>query len=69
MQKRPSRRKWCGRKSPGEKSCEIKGGSQEMTTKMLRFTRFYMVINIYIKPYNICGHFLVTNFYTCIMIL
>ena len=67
MQKRPSHKKWCGPKSPGEKSCEIKGG---MTTKMLWFTRLYMVIKIYIyKPYYICGHFLVTNFYTCIMIL
>ena len=28
-------KKWCGLKSQGEKSCEVKGGSEEMTAVML----------------------------------
>ena len=30
-------------KSLGEKSCEIKGDGQEMTTKMLRFRKFLAI--------------------------
>ena len=33
-------KKWCGLKSLDEKSCEIKGGSQEMAAMMLMLINF-----------------------------
>ena len=33
-------KKWCGLKSLGEKSCEIKGGGQEMAAMMLMLINF-----------------------------
>ena len=33
-------KKWCGLKSLGEKSCEIKGGGQEMAAMMLMLKIF-----------------------------
>ena len=33
-------KKWCGLKILGEKSCEIKGGSQEMAAMMLMLINF-----------------------------
>ena len=33
-------KKWCGLKSQGEKSCEVKGGSEEMIAVMLMLIKF-----------------------------
>jgi len=41
MQIQPICKNWCGPSKPEWKSCEIKVGDQEMTTKMLKFTIKY----------------------------
>ena len=36
-------KKWCGLKKSGWKSCEIKGGGQEMAAMMLMLKKFILV--------------------------